>query len=105
MTSATTIQPMPSATPPASTDAPVVPVRPVVADGTPGAVADGALGETRAGSPTRATRPATSRGVDLLVGAGCLLAALIVMSMLWVDPNNRSLSHNGADQVFFEWVL
>lgn len=98
MTSATTIQPMPPATPPAPTAAPVVPARSVAADG-------GRLGEARAGSRTRPTRLPASRGVDLLVGAGCLLAALIVMSMLWVDPNNRSLSHNGADQVFFEWVL
>jgi len=47
----------------------------------------------------------TSRGADLLVGAACLLLAMIVMSMVWVDPNRRALAHNGADQVFFEWVL
>jgi hypothetical protein len=98
MASPTTIQPMSPVTPPAPT-APATPARRAGGTGVP------VRGGRRTGSTERPTGLPTSRGADLLVGAACLLLAMIVMSMLWVDPAGRGLSHNAADQVFFEWML
>jgi hypothetical protein len=46
-----------------------------------------------------------SRRTDLLVALGCLSAAGVVTSRLWAAPNSTELTHNRADQVFFEWLL
>jgi hypothetical protein len=42
---------------------------------------------------------------DLLVVASFLVAAVVVTGGLWLDPGQRALEHNSADQFFFEWVL
>lgn len=97
MASPITIQPMPPL--PASQTAPVAPARRTAGTDVP------MRGGRRLGTTGRPGGVPISRGADLLVGAACLLLAMIVMSMLWVDPAGHGLAHNAADQVFFEWVL
>lgn len=64
--------------------------------------------------PTPAERPRRAKNrvdqprrvnVNLVVGAGFLVAAVYVTSGLWKDGSRALLSANIADQVFFQYVL
>ena len=59
---------------------------------------------TRPGDPPARTS-VKSRRTDVLVALGFLLAAVAVTGRLWAAPNSTELTHNRADQVFFEWLL
>jgi hypothetical protein len=63
-----------------------------------------ALAAAGPGGPNART-PVKSRRTDVLVALGCLLAAGVVTGRLWAAPNSTELTHNRADQVFFEWLL
>ncbi|GAA1361529.1 hypothetical protein [Catellatospora chokoriensis] len=61
-------------------------------------------------TPAERSRPADTRvdrrrRVDVAVGAGFLVAAVLVTSGLWNDGSRALLSTNIPDQVFFQFVL
>ena len=63
-----------------------------------------AVATARPGDPAVYTTR-KSRRTDVLVALGFLLAAGVVTARLWAAPNSTELTHNHADQVFFEWLL
>ncbi|HZD99038.1 MAG TPA: DUF2079 domain-containing protein [Micromonosporaceae bacterium] len=56
-------------------------------------------------APTTPAEPQGARRTNVLVALGYLLAAGVVTCRLWAAPNSTELTHNRADQVFFEWLL
>jgi hypothetical protein len=56
-------------------------------------------------TPTTVVPRGRSRRADAVVALGFLLAAGFVTVRLWAAPSTTELTHNRADQVFFEWLL
>jgi hypothetical protein len=92
---------------PTATVPPLTPVLPPVVALTatptaaPPVAAEGPLGPI----PTTVAPRGGSHRTDAVVALGFLLAAGLVTVRLWAAPNTTELTHNHADQVFFEWLL